>query len=51
MLEDLTLAPGWQHVWSVRRHQYDAEFQKFMDKIFASGKGEPLWPELVTEDG
>ncbi len=50
-LDDLALTSGWQHVWRVRRHQYDAEFQEFMDKVFADGKGVPLWPEFAANDG
>jgi hypothetical protein len=38
-------------VWQQRHHQYDAEFQKFMDRIFTEGKGQPLYPELATDDG
>ena len=51
ILEDFALTAGWQHVWRVRRHQYDAEFLEFMDKIFADGKGVSLWPEIVSENG
>jgi hypothetical protein len=50
-MEDVATAPGWQQIWSFRRHQYDADFQIFMDQIFAEGKGIPLYPEFTTENG
>jgi len=42
-LEDIALAPGWQHFWRERRHQYDPDFQKFVDAIMEGGKGKPLF--------
>lgn len=49
-LDDMSVAPGWRHVWSLRRHQYDHDFQDFMDAIFADGRGVPLWPEMPAEE-
>lgn len=49
--EDFALTPGWQQIWRVRRHQYDSDFQEFIDKIMSAGEGEPLYPELAAKEG
>lgn len=48
-LVDLSASPGWRHVWTTRRHHYDADFQEFMDTIFASDEGKTLWPGAISE--
>lgn len=48
-LKDLAMAPGWQFLWRTRRHQYDPEFQKFMDAEINNASGKPLYPEWITE--
>jgi len=51
LLEDFAVAPGWRQIWRVRRHQYDADFQQCTDKMMTEGKGQPLYPELIAEEG
>jgi len=50
LLEDFSLHPGWQLVWRVRRHQFDVEFQKFMDTQLATGEGRPLYPQVAVDE-
>jgi hypothetical protein len=51
LIADLAVAPGWQHLWQERRHQFDASFQKFMDAMHAESKGVALSPEFAHEEG
>jgi hypothetical protein len=51
LMEDFALAPGWRHMWRERRHQYDADFQQYMDAMMEKDEGKPLYPELVAENG
>jgi hypothetical protein len=50
LLEDIVAYPGYQYLWKLRRHQYDTDFQHYMDKMFADGKGVPLYVETVAKD-
>lgn len=50
LLKDLAVAPGWQFLWRNRRHQYDPDFQKFMDAEITAAGGKPLYPEWAAEN-
>lgn len=50
-LEDMVSTPGWQHVWHNRRHQFNPDFQKFVDTISAVHKGVTLYPTATAKDG
>lgn len=47
LLKDLAAAPGWQHIWSSRRHHFDPVFQNYMDEILAGHESSPLFPEYA----
>ena len=50
LLEDFANTPGWQYIWSHRRHQYDPDFQQFMDAIMESHKGTPLFDAWAPDE-
>jgi len=36
--------PGWQEVWSRRRHHFNKDFQDYVDKLIVEGEGtKPLY--------
>jgi hypothetical protein len=51
LLEDLAVAPGWRAVWHARRHQFDPEFQAFMDGLITEAAGRPLFSGFAGKDG
>jgi hypothetical protein len=50
LFEDYSATPGWKHVWRERRHQYEPDFQKYVDSMMAQDRSRTLYPGLVAED-
>lgn len=50
LFEDYCATLGWKHVWRERRHQYEPDFQKYVDTMMAQDRTSPLYPDLVAED-
>ena len=50
LLEDFSTRPGWRDLWRNRRHQYDADYQSFMDKLIEEGNGKPMYSDLDLKD-
>lgn len=39
---------GWRHLWKIRRHHYEIDFQQFVDKMFEDGKGKALYGDAIA---
>ena len=50
LFEDFATSPGWRDVWRNRRHQYDADFQKFIDTMMSEDKGRPLYSDPIARE-
>lgn len=49
LFEDFAAHSGWQHLWKIRRHHFDPDFQQYVDKIFEDGKGKVLYGNAIAE--